>query len=318
MKKVLVTGTGGFILSNFIRYAIYEKSPYTFISIDKVRKSSVLDNIYFNKNHKFYIGDVSDDHFVNVIFEAERPDIVINGAAESFVDASINNARPFITSNILGTQVLIDASLKWGVEKFMQISTDEVFGHLESENAPSWTENSPLNPRNPYSASKAAAELLVQAAHQTHGLNYVITRSCNNYGPRQDPEKFIPKIIKHILENKKVPVYGAGMQIRDWMYVDDNCSAILKILSDGKNNEIYNISAGQELPNIEVFQRICNEMGGGYDQLEFTTERPGHDFRYSIDSSKLRDLGWTPKYKFNDGIKLTINWFNSNKWFLNK
>lgn len=318
MKKVLVTGTGGFILSNFIRYAIYEKSPYTFISIDKVRKSSVLDNIYFNKNHKFYIGDVSDDHFVNVIFEAERPDIVINGAAESFVDASINNARPFITSNILGTQVLIDASLKWGVEKFVQVSTDEVYGHLESENAPSWTENSPLNPRNPYSASKAAAELLVQAAHQTHGLNYVITRSCNNYGPRQDPEKFIPKIIKHILENKKVPVYGAGMQIRDWMYVDDNCSAILKILSDGKNNEIYNISAGQELPNIEVFQRICNEMGGGHDLLEFTAERPGHDFRYSIDSSKLRSLGWAPKYKFNDGIKLTINWLNNNKWFLNK
>lgn len=318
MKKVAVTGSGGFIFSNFIRHAIYEKAPYTFVSIDKVRKSSVLDNIYFNKNHKFYIGDISDDHFVNVIFEAERPDIVINGAAESFVDASINNAKPFITSNILGTQVLIDASLKWGVEKFVQVSTDEVLGHLESENSPAWTEDAPLNPRNPYAASKASAELLVQAAHHTHGLNYIITRSCNNYGPRQDPEKFIPKVIKHILEGKKVPVYGAGMQIRDWMYVEDNCSAILKILSDGKNNEIYNISAGQELPNIEVFQRICNELGEGYNLIEFVKERPGHDFRYSIDSSKLRNLGWAPKYKFSEGIKLTINWLNNNKWFLNK
>ena len=218
----------------------------------------------------------------------------------------------------MGTQVLIDASIKWGVEKFIQISTDEVLGHLENENAPSLTEDSQPNPRNPYAASKLSAEYLVKAANQTHGLNYIITRSCNNYGPRQDPEKFIPKVIKHVLEEKPVPVYGEGRQIRDWMHVEDNCSAILKILESNTINETYNISVGQELPNIEVFQRICNTLGTGHNLIEFVKDRPGHDFRYSIDSSKLRALGWMPKHKFTEGLAATCEWYLNNKWFINR
>ena len=197
-KKILITGTGGFIFSNFIRRAFHKKEEYNFVSVDKVRKRHAIHNMYVNKSHKFYPGDVSDSHFINTIFEFERPDIVIHGAAESFVDSSIDNASPFITSNVLGTQVIIDACLRWEVEKLVHISTDEVYGHLTDESAQAWTEDAPMNPRNPYSASKASAELLVKAAHETHGLQYVITRSCNNYGPWQDPEKFMPKIIQNV------------------------------------------------------------------------------------------------------------------------
>lgn len=313
-KKILVTGTGGFIFSNFIRRAIFSKSPYTFVSIDKVQKSNAINNVYTNKNHKFYIGDIADAHFVNVIFEVERPDIVIHAAAESFVDASIANASPFILSNVLGTQIITDACVRWGIERMIYISTDEVYGHLENEDEPSWTEKSPIKPRNPYSASKAAGELLVKAAHETHGLNYNITRSCNNYGPRQATEKFIPKIIQNILSNKKMPVYGQGLQVRDWMHVFDNCDAVLKILSDGELNETYNIAANQEFSNIEVFQEVCNVLGRGYDLIEFVPDRPGHDFRYSINASKIKKLDWTPFYKFRDGLSQTVQWYVNNQW----
>lgn len=315
-KRVLITGSGGFIFSNFVRYAIHQKAPYSFVSIDKVRRSHVLNNVYTNKNHTFYIGDVSDAHFVNVIFEIERPDIVIHGAAESHVDNSIANANPFIISNVLGTQVIIDACRHWCVERLIYISTDEVMGQLTSEADVPWTEEAPLAPRNPYSSSKAAGELLVRAAYETHGLNYQITRSCNNYGPRQDPEKFIPKIIKNILNDEKVPVYGKGEQIRDWIHVNDNCEAILKIISNGKLNEAYNISANAELSNIEMFQRICNILDKGHSLLEFVPDRLGHDYRYSIDSSKLRSLGWEPKIKLGDGLKNTCQWYLNNKWSL--
>lgn len=317
MIKILVTGSGGFIFSNFIRYIIYNKLDYNLVSIDKIKKFKVLDNVYTNKNHKFYIGDISDAHFINVIFEIEKPDIVINGAAQSFVDSSIHDVHPFITSNILGTQVIIDACLKWNVKKLVQVSTDEVFGHLEKETDPAWDELAPLNPRNPYSASKASAELLIKAAHHTHGLTYNITRACNNYGPRQDPEKFIPKIIKHILEKKSVPVYGKGSQIRDWIHVFDKCAAIIKIIQEGKDNEIYNISANQEYSNVEIFQIICNKLGRGHGLLEFVKDRPGHDFRYSVNSSKLRGLGWKPEFKFaKEGIHSTVQWYLNNQWFL--
>src|SRR3972149_10143360 len=188
-QTILISGSGGFIFSNFIRKAIYDKMNYNFVSIDKIKKSNALNNVYTNKSHKFYIGDIADEHFVNVVFEVEKPDIVLNAAAESFVDSSIENANPFIHSNVLGTQVLIDACLRWGVKRFVQVSTDEVFGHLTDENAPAWREDAHMAPRNPYSASKGAAELLVRAAHETPGLTYNITRSCNTYGPRQDPEK---------------------------------------------------------------------------------------------------------------------------------
>lgn len=319
-KKVLITGSGGFIFSNFIRKAIFERQPYNFISVDKVMKSSVLNNIYQNKSHQFYIGDVADQHFMNVIFEYERPDIVIHGAAESFVDASLKDPNVFIHSNVLGTQVVVNCCVKWGVEKLIYISTDEVYGHLTSESDAPWTESSPINPRNPYSASKASGELIVRAAHASHGLNYNITRSSNNYGPRQTPEKLIPKVIKCIMNNDKIPVYGQGLQLRDWTYINDNCSAILAILNNGlsnvKDNEIYNISANQEFTNIEVVQRICNAMGKGHDLVDFVKDRPGHDFRYSIDCSKIKSLGWKPSYRFKEGIVDTVEWYQKNTWFL--
>lgn len=315
-QKVLVTGSGGFILSNFLRRAIFEKKPYEFVSVDKVTKTSVLNNIYSNKNHTFYIGDIADDHFVNVIFEYERPDIVLHGAAETFVDYSLIDPNKFIHSNVLGTQVLVNAAVKWGVKNFIYTSTDEVYGQLENDSLPAWKENSPLNPRNPYSASKAAGEFVIKAAGSSFGLNYCITRTCNNYGPRQTSEKFIPKIIKCILEEQKIPVYGQGLQMRDWLHVFDNCAALMKVLESGKGGEVYNVSANQEFTNIEVVNEICNIIGKGHNLISFVKDRPGHDFRYSVDSSKLRGLGWETKYKFKAGLAQTVEWYLTNKFFL--
>ena len=319
-KKVLVTGSGGFIFSNFIRRAFRTKQPYNLSSLDRVREGQAY-NVYLNQDHKFYVCDIRDRHVLDVVFQIESPDVVVHGAAESFVDNSIENAQPFITSNILGTQNIIDACLKWNVKKLVYISTDEVYGHLTDEDAAAWTEDALMNPRNPYAASKASGELLVRAAHQTHGLTFNITRSCNNYGPWQHQEKLLPKIVKSVLHGQKMPVYGQGLQIRDWLHVHDNCDAIFRIINDGVDNETYNISAGQELPNIEVFQRVCNvieECGGphGHELIEFVKDRPGHDFRYSIDSSKLRALGWSPEYRFNDGINQTIAWYINNQFCL--
>lgn len=315
MKKVLLTGTCGFIFSNFIRRAIYERQPYHFISIDRVAGNA--NALYFHKNHTFHLADIRDQHIIDKIFQFERPDIVIHGAAESFVDYSLSDPNSFVTSNVLGTQVIINACVKHNIEKLIYISTDEVYGQLTSESDPPWTEEAPLNPRNPYSASKAAGELMVRAAHQSHGLTYNITRSSNNYGPRQTPEKLIPKAIKCIMEGKNIPIYGQGLQIRDWTHVFDNCAAILTVLNNGKPNEVYNISANQELPNIEVIQKVCNTMESGHDLISHIQDpRSGHDFRYSVDSSKIRALGWKPSYRFKDGIIDTVEWYKINHWFL--
>ncbi len=310
-KRVLITGSCGFIFGNFLRRAIYEKQPYFFTSVDRVNGNPNL--VYQNKNHEFYIADIRDQHVMDTIFQFERPDIVIHGAAESFVDYSLSDPNTFITSNVLGTQVIINSCIKHGVERLIYISTDEVYGQLTGETDAPWKEDAPLNPRNPYSASKAAGELLVQAAHASHGLIYNITRSSNNYGPRQTPEKLIPKAIKCIMHDQKIPLYGQGRQIRDWTHVFDNCAAIMTVLNQGQPNEIYNISANQELPNLEVIQKICNAMGKGYDLISFIEDpRKGHDFRYSIDSSKIRELGWKPNYKFKEGIVDTVEWYKNN------
>lgn len=322
MKKVLVTGTCGFIFSNFIRKAIYDqnqKGPqereYTFASVDRVNYAG--NSMYWNKNHTFYPADIRDQHVMDVIFQFEKPDIVIHGAAESFVDTSLKDPNAFVTSNVLGTQVLINAALKHKVEKFIYISTDEVYGQLTSESEAPWTEDSPLNPRNPYAASKAAGELMVKAAHQTHGLIYNITRSSNCYGPRQYAEKLIPKAIKCVLDEQKIPIYGQGLQLRDWTFVADNCTAIMKVLERGNPNEIYNISANQEFTNIETINMVCNAMGKGHNLISFIPDpRPGHDFRYAIDTTKIRGLGWKPSYKFKDGVKDTVQWYLDNQWFL--
>ena len=315
-KKILVTGSCGFIFGNFLRKAVYEKQPYHLVSVDRVNHNSI-NSMYWNKNHTFYLADIRDQHILDNIFQFEKPDIVVHGAAETFVDTSLTQPNSFVTSNVLGTQVVINACVKHKVEKLVYISTDEVYGQLTNENEKSWTEEALLNPRNPYSATKAAGELLVKAAYESFGLKYNITRSSNNYGPRQTPEKLIPKAIKCIFENKKIPIYGQGSQIRDWTHVYDNCSGIFTVLNWGKDNETYNISSSQEFTNLEVIQHICNVLNKGHDLISFCEDpRKGHDFRYSIDSSKLKNLGWNPNFKFREGIAHTVDWYNSNTWFL--
>lgn len=315
-KKVLITGTCGFIFGNFVRKAIYEKHPYQFISIDRVN-TNAINSMYWNKNHTFHVADIRDQHVMDRIFQFEKPDIVIHGAAETFVDYSLSNPNSFVSSNVDGTQNVINSCLKYDIERLIYISTDEVYGHLVDENQPSWKEDAPLNPRNPYSATKAAGEMLVKAAHLSHGLIYNIVRSSNNYGPRQSYEKLIPKTIKCIQEGKNIPIYGQGLQIRDWIHVFDNCAAILLILNKGEPNEIYNISVNQELHNIEVVQKICNILEKGHDLITFVEDpRKSHDFRYSSDSSKIKNLGWSPNFSFKDGIIDTVKWYVDNKWFL--
>jgi dTDP-glucose 4,6-dehydratase len=315
-KTILLTGSAGFIYSNFIRKAIYEKHPYNFVSLDMINGNP--NSIYSNKNHTFHIADIRDAHVIDMIFQFERPDIVLHTAAESNVDYSLKDPNKFITTNVLGTQNIINACIKHNVSKLIYTSTDEVMGALSSEDDPSWTEDAPLNPRNPYSASKACGELLVKAAHESHGLKYNITRSSNNYGPRQTPDKLIPRVIKCILNDQKIPIYGEGKQIRDWTYVADNVNAVLTILDKGKDNEIYNIGASQECSNVELIQKICNKMGKGHNLMEFIPDPRGggHDFRYSVDSTKIKSLGWKPGYKLSDGLDATINWYVQNQYFL--
>ena len=314
-KKILVTGTCGFILGNFVRKAVYEKQPYQLISVDRVGNPN-SNSIYWNKNHTFYVADIRDPHIIDTIFKFEQPDIVVHGAAETFVDYSLSDPNSFVTSNVLGTQVIVNACVKYKVQKLLYVSTDEVYGQLKSESEESWTEESPLNPRNPYSATKAAGELLVKAAHESFGLKYNITRSSNNYGPRQTTEKLLPKVIKCILEGKKIPVYGKGLQVRDWTHVYDNCSGLFTVLDHGVDNEVYNIAAGQEFSNIEVIQKVCNILGKGYDLVDHIPDPRGngHDFRYSVNPSKLKKLGWKPQFKFNEGIEQCVNWYIMNQW----
>ncbi|MDP2685263.1 MAG: dTDP-glucose 4,6-dehydratase [bacterium] len=316
--KVLCTGSCGFIFSNFIRLGIRYSPNYSFVSVDKVASSYSLNNVYAHNRHKFHLADVSDAHIMDKIFELERPDVVIHGAAESNVDDSIASANAFITSNVLGTQVIANACVKHGVDRLIYISTDEVYGQLGPDDK-QWTEESPISPRNPYSASKACGELIVKAASHTHGLKYNITRSCNNYGPRQAPKNLVPKTIKNIFEGKPIPIYGQGSQIREWIHVADNCFAILHILEHAAENETYNISAGFELTNIEMVQDICNILGTGHDLISFIADpRPGHDFRYSVDCKKIRALGWLPEFKFKKGLEMVVQWYSNNKWFFNQ
>jgi dTDP-glucose 4,6-dehydratase len=315
--KILITGSCGFILGNFIRKAIYEKYPYQFVSIDKVN-SNAINSMYWNKNHIFHVADIRDQHIVDVIFHFEKPDIVIHGAAETHVDNSLSDPNSFVSSNVLGTQVIVNACIKHKISKLIYISTDEVYGQLTSEYDPPWTEDCHINPRNPYAATKAAGELIVKAAHESHGLVYNITRSSNNYGPRQTADKLLPKAIKNIMQDKPIPIYGKGLQVRDWLHVFDNCAGILTVLQNGKPNETYNISANQELTNIELIQKVCNVMGKGHELISFIEDprKNGHDFRYSISSNKLRALGWKPAIKLSDGLSnLCIPWYLNNQWW---
>ena len=312
MKKILLTGSAGFIFSNFLRYTIDNNLNYDIVSIDKLVELCNFHNIV--KNQPLHIGDIADAHFIDRVFRKEKPDIVIHGAAESNVDASIQNAMPFMHSNILGTQVMVDMSLKHGIEKFLFVSTDEVYGQHKTISAPGWKEDAPLAPRSPYSASKASGELIVKAAHETHGLPYLITRCCNNYGPRQKPRNLLPQIITSIWKKQPIPIHGNGQQRREWLYVEDNCTAILKILEMSPINETYNIGSGIEFSNIDMVDQVSKLMGVEKN-IEFVSDRKGHDYRYSVDCSRLEKLGWKKKYSFDQALRKCVDWYVDNQDF---
>jgi dTDP-glucose 4,6-dehydratase len=311
-KNILCTGTCGFLMGNFVRRAIYEKQPYSFISIDRASNNSI-NSLYWNKNHTFHIADITDQHILDVHFQFEHPDIVIHGAAETSVDKSFSDPELFIKNNISGTQSVINACLKHNVSKIIFLSTNQVYGQLTSDSESSWTEDSVLNPRNTYAVTKATAEMLIKNS----GLNYNIIRFSNVYGPRQSVDKLIPNTIKSIVQNKLINVYGKGDQIRDWTHFIDAYSSIINVLDNGKNNEIYNVGSGQEFSNIEVIQKICNVVGSGYNLITSVDDpRRCHDFRYSMNCDKIKNIGWKPTVKFKDGIIETVDWYKNNNWFL--
>jgi len=313
-KIILVTGGAGFIGSNFIRYLMGKYSKYKIINFDKLTYAGNLNNlssIEENPNYVFVKGDVADNRDVKNVFEEFNPNYIVHFAAESHVDRSILNPDIFLKTNILGTQILLNQARENSVEKFVHISTDEVYGSLEIPI--SCDENRKIAPNNPYAASKASADLLVRVAHQTFGQFVNIIRCCNNYGPFQFPEKFIPIIIWNTLKNTEIPIYGDGKNIRDWIHVDDHCKAIDLVLHKGKSGEIYNVGANNEWQNLKLVEFILDELYASKNLIEFVEDRKGHDFRYSIDSSKIKEeLGWKSSIDFNDGLKQTINWYKSH------
>lgn len=318
MKNILITGGAGFIGSNFIHYMLDKYKDYKIINLDKLTYAANLNNLKDSensKNYKFIQGDISDKDFIFKLFENEKFDFIVNFAAESHVDNSILNPEIFTVTNILGTQVLLDACRIYNVERFHQISTDEVYGSLPLEDKNIlFTENTPLNPSSPYSASKASADMLVKAYYRTYNLPVTISRCSNNYGPYQHLEKLIPLMISKAINNEFLPVYGNGLHVRDWLYVYDHCSAIDLIIHEGKIGEVYNIGCNNEKSNIEIVKTILYKLGKSENLVRYVSDRPGHDLRYAINSSKLcKELGWYPKYDFEKGIDYTINWYIKNQ-----
>ncbi len=320
MKNVLVTGGAGFIGSNFINYILDERDDYNIINLDKLTYAGNLENLVFSeskKNYHFIKGDITNAELVTYLFQKFDIKYVINFAAESHVDRSILGSEVFFRSNVLGTNVLLEASRKFEVEKFLQVSTDEVYGSLDSEGL--FTEETPLHPNSPYSASKASADMMALSFHHTYGLPVVITRCSNNYGPYQFPEKLIPLMIINTLNNKKLPVYGDGMNVRDWIYVIDHNRAVEAVFENGKDGEVYNIGARTEMPNIEIVKLILKELGKSEDMIEYVKDRPGHDRRYAIDSTKIEgELGWNPKFNFEAAVSQTTEWYLNNKQWWKK
>lgn len=314
MKKMLITGGAGFIGSNFIHYILSKYNDYQVINLDKLTYAANLDNlkdIEDNKNYKFIHGDIADKEFIFKLFEDKKFDIVINFAAESHVDNSILNPQIFTITNILGTQVLLDACRKYNIKRFHQISTDEVYGELPLDDKNIlFTEKTPLNPSSPYSASKASADMLVKSYYRTYSLPITISRCSNNYGPYQHLEKLIPLMISKAINNDNLPVYGNGLNVRDWLHVYDHCTAIDLIIHEGKIGEIYNIGGNNEKSNIDVVKIILKELGKSEKLIKYVNDRPGHDLRYAIDSTKIKtSLNWKPVYSFEKGILDTIKWY---------
>ncbi len=316
--KVIVTGGAGFIGANFI-FHMFEKYPdYRIICLDKLTYAgnlSTLKSVMDNKNFRFVKADICDRENIYKLFEEEKPDIVVNFAAESHVDRSIEDPEIFLKTNILGTQILMDACRKYGITRFHQVSTDEVYGDLPTDRPDLlFTEETPLDPSSPYSASKASADLLVLAYHRTYCLPVTISRCSNNYGPYHFPEKLIPLTIINALNDKPLPVYGNGENVRDWLYVKDHCKAIDLIIHKGKVGEIYNIGGHNEMKNIDIVKLICKELNKPESLITFVEDRKGHDMRYAIDPAKIHnELGFSPEIEFADGIRSTIKWYLENR-----
>jgi len=314
--KLLVTGGAGFIGSNFIRYMLKVHPEYKIINLDKLTYAGNTDNlkdIENNANYDFVKGDICDNSLISNL--VKEVDVVVNFAAESHVDRSIESPDEFVKTNVLGVNNLLKCSLDAKVKRFVQISTDEVYGSIEKG---SFKETDTLNPNSPYSASKASGDLIAYSYWKTYGFPVVVTRSTNNFGSYQYPEKLIPLFITNILEGKKVPLYGDGLNVRDWLYVEDNCEAIDLVLHEGKDGEVYNIGAKNELSNIEITKMVLDILGKDENFIEYVSDRPGHDKRYSVDISKIKTLGWEPKHDFDEALKLTVDWYKDNKWWWKK
>lgn len=316
--KILVTGGAGFIGGNFIQYMLKNHPDCRMVCLDKLTYAgnlSTLAGALNNANFTFVRGDIADSDFVCGLFARESFDAVVNFAAESHVDRSISGAQVFMVSNVVGVQVLLDACNRYGVRRFHQISTDEVYGDLPL-GSPSlkFTEESPLRPSSPYAASKAAADLIALANRRTYGTFVTISRSSNNYGPYQHPEKLIPLVITRALAGEKVPVYGDGQNVREWISVFDHCRAVDLVLQNGESGEIYNVGGGVEMANIDLVELILNELGVPRSLIEFVSDRKGHDRRYSMDSNKMAyKFGWRPQTNFLEGIKRTVRWYKNNR-----
>jgi dTDP-glucose 4,6-dehydratase len=334
MKSILVTGGAGFIGTNFIRYLLDRYSDVNIVNLDLLTYAGNIENLADLSGDLRYIfvrGDICDKELVNTLFDRFCFTTVVNFAAESHVDRSITEPEIFLTTNIIGTQVLLDTAKKhWKIEpnnkysrdykssvKYLQVSTDEVYGALGKTGM--FTEETPLSPNSPYSASKASADMIIRAYRETYGIPVNITRCSNNYGPYQFPEKLIPLMINNCLKGKQLPVYGDGMQIRDWLHVSDHCAAIAAVLEEGRTGEVYNIGGNNEKTNIEIVKLIISTLGKSNELISYVKDRPGHDRRYAIDNTKItKELGWKPVYTFKRGIKETIDWYLKNKkWIVN-
>lgn len=318
---IIVTGGAGFIGSNFIFYMLNNHPTYRIICLDKLTYAgnlSTLKSVMDKENFRFVKADICDRQAIDSLFEEENPNIVVNFAAESHVDRSIETPNVFLETNIMGTAVLLEASRKYAVKRFHQISTDEVYGDLPLDRPDLFfTEKTPIQTSSPYSASKASADLLVLAYHRTYGLPVSISRCSNNYGPYHFPEKLIPLMIANALNNKPLPVYGKGLNVRDWLYVEDHCKAIDLIIHKGRVGEVYNVGGHNEMKNIDIVKIICKALGKPESLITFVADRKGHDMRYAIDPTKIKnELGWQPETKFADGMKKTIDWYlNHREWW---
>ena len=319
---LLVTGGAGFIGSNFVHLIVAERPDWRVVNLDALTYAGNLENLTEVEGHagyEFVHGDIVKEEDVRRAFAAcgDGPVSVVHFAAESHVDRSILSGLPFVQTNVVGTQILLDVARDVGVERFVHVSTDEVYGSLGAQGY--FTEQTPLAPSSPYSASKTASDLLVRAAVHTHGFPGIITRCSNNYGPYQFPEKLIPLMIANASEDKELPVYGDGRNVRDWLYVQDHCEAILRVLEAGEAGEVYNIGGHNEYPNLEIVRLILAGVGKPESLITFVKDRPGHDQRYAIDAAKIRDeLGWTPRFTFEEALPLTIEWYQTHPQWLQR